>query len=106
MSLDANRNLRIGNGVTAKIGTYNSGSSLTIKGTFSCENPQTGFLLVDYSTGTTILDPGADRTNHIGRLWVAKPLTIASGTTLLEGNSGTIDGDSTLHVRSGGTLTV
>lgn len=106
VSLDANRNLRIGNGVTAKIGTYNSGSSLTIKGTFSCENPQTGFLLVDYSTGTTILDPGAGRTNHIGRLWVAKPLTIASGTTLLEGNSGTTDGDSTLHVRSGGTLTV
>ena len=105
-TLDANRNLRIGNGVTARIGTYNSGSSLTIKGTFSCENPQTGFLLVENSTGTTTLNPGAGRTNHIGRLWVAKPLTIASGTTLLEGNTGVVDQDNSLHVRNGGTLTI
>ena len=107
VSLDANRNLRIGNGVTALIGTYNSGSSLTIKGTFSCENPQTGFLVVNKDTGTTTLNPGAGRTNHIGRLWVAKPLTVASGTTLLESNSGAGDRDgSPLHVRTGGTLTL
>ena len=106
-TLDANRNLRIGNGVTARIGAYDSGSSLTIKGTFSCENPQTGFLLVENATGTTTLNPGAGRTNHIGRLWVAKPLTIASGTTLLENNSGNGDQDgSSLHVRNGGSLTV
>ena len=106
VSLDANRNLRIGNGVTAQIGTYNSGSSLTIKGTFSCENPQTGFLVVNKDTGTTTLNPGAGRTNHIGRLWVSKPLTIASGTTLLEGNTGVVDQDNSLHVRNGGTLTI
>ena len=106
VTLDANRNLRIGNGVTARIGTYNSGSSLTIKGTFSCENPQTGFLWVNYSTGTTTLNPGAGRTNHIGRLWVEKPLDIASGTTLLEGNTGVVDQDNALHVRNGGTLTI
>ena len=106
VSLDANRNLRIGNGVTAQIGTYNSGSSLTIKGTFSCENPQTGFLVVNKDTGTTTLNPGAGRTNHIGRLWVAKPLAIASGTTLLEGDTGNVDQDNALHVRNGGTLTV
>jgi len=106
VTLDANRNLRIGNGVTARIGTYNSDSSLTIKGTFSCENPQTGFLVVNNDTGTTTLNPGAGRTNHIGRLWVEKPLAIASGTTLLEGNTGVVDQDNSLHVRNGGTLTI
>ena len=106
VSLDTNRNLRIGNGVTAQIGTYNSGSSLIIKGTFSCENPQTGFLVVNKDIGTTTLNPGAGRTNHIGRLWVSKPLTIASGTTLLEGNTGVVDQDNSLHVRNGGTLTI
>ena len=119
VTLSANRNLRIGNGVTARVGAYNASSSLTIKGTFSCENPETGFLMSanfsDTSTGVT-LDPGAGRTNHIGRLLVKQPLTIASGTTLLEntvpmsGNGderwGGVNNGSPLHVQSGGVLTV
>ena len=117
VTVSETRNLRIGNGVTACVGAYNDSSSLTIKGTISCENPQTSFLITkNYSgssTGVT-LDPGAGRTNHIGRLRVQHPLTIASGTTLLESTqklpSGDVsyggNNDSPLHVQSGGTLTV
>lgn len=117
VTLNANRNLRIGNGVTAAIGAYNGSSALTIKGTISCENPQTSFLITKNYSGTSTgvtFDPGAGRTNHIGRLRVQHPLTIASGTTLLESTqklpSGDVsyggNNDSPLHVQSGGTLTV
>ncbi len=119
VTLNANRNLRIGNGVTARVGAYNASSSLTIKGTFSCENPETGFLMSANFSGTSTgvtLDPGAGRTNHIGRLLVKQPLTIASGTTLLENTVpmsdtgderwGGVNNGSPLHVQSGGVLTV
>ena len=123
VSLGAKRNIRIATGVTARLGTYNDGSEFTIKSTISCENPENGFLLTaNYSSqgGTAkgvILDPGAGRTNHIGRLFVKRPLTIASGTTMLENTTyigsdtgyeqygGTDDG-SVLHVQAGGTLKV
>lgn len=117
VTFGANRNLRIGNGVTAAIGAFNGSSALTIKGTISCENPQTSFLITKNYSGTSTgvtFDPGAGRTNHIGRLRVQHPLTIASGTTLLESTqklpSGDVsyggNNDSPLHVQSGGTLTV
>ncbi len=119
VTLNANRNLRIGNGVTACVGAYNASSSLIIKGAFSCKNPETGFLMSrnfgGNVTGVT-LDPGAGRTNHIGRLYVKHPLTIASGTTLLENTIpmsntgderwGGVNDGSPLHVQSGGVLTV
>ncbi len=120
MTLNANRNIWIGNGVTARLSGYNSSSTLTVKGTISCENPEHGFLhTVAYdsnSVGPVTLDPGAGRTNRISRLFVGAPTTIASGTTLLESSKplnnttsaerfGDNDG-SPLHVRSGGTLTV
>ena len=120
MTLNANRNIWIGNGVTARLSGYNSSSTLTVKGTISCENPDHGFIhTVAYdsnSPGPVTLDPGAGRTNHISRLFVGVPTTIASGTTLLESSKplnattsaekyGDNDG-SPLHVRSGGTLTV
>lgn len=119
VTLDANRNLGIGDGVTARVGAYNASSSLTLKGTISCENPETGFFTSenwqDTSTGLT-LDPGAGRTNHIGRLYVRHPLTIASGTTLLENTMSMTDSQterwdgintgSPLYVLSGGTLAV
>ena len=120
ITLNANRNIRIANGVTARLSGYNSSSTLTVKGTISCENPEHGFLhTVAYdsnSVGPVTLDPGAGRTNRISRLFVGAPTTIASGTTLLESSKplnnttsaeryGDNDG-SPLHVRSGGTLTV
>ena len=117
ITLNANRNIRIGNGVTARLSGYNANSRLTVKGAISCENPEHGFLhTVAYdskSPGPVTLDPGAGRTNRISRLFVGVPTVIASGTTLLESSKllnnaeryGDNDG-SPLHVRSGGTLTV
>ena len=120
VTLNANRNIRIGNGVTAQLGGYNSSSRLTVKGAISCENPEHGFLATvpfdSRSPGPVTLDPGANRTNRISRLFVGTPTVIASGTTLLESskpinNTASAerfhDNDgSPLHVRSGGTLTV
>ena len=85
VTVNSNRNLRIGNGVAAQIGTYADNSPLTIKGTISCENPEHGFLYTrNWSGATTVtLDPGNGRTNHISRLSVGVPTVLASGTTLL-----------------------
>ena len=120
VSLSANRNIRIATGVTACSGTFNDVSEFTIKSTISCESPENGFLLTsNYSGSATgvVLNPGAGRTNHIGRLFVKHPLTIAGGTTMLENTTvigantgyeqwgGTQDG-SPLHIRKGGTLKV
>ena len=106
-TLGATRNLRIGNGVTANITGYNSSSPLTIKGTISCENPEHGFLDLSASGSTVTLDPGANRTNHISRLFVGTPTVIASGTTLLEGSTGVgYDSNAPLNIRSGNSLMV
>ena len=111
VTLSANRNIRIGNGVTAQLSGYNSSSRLTVKGAISCENPEHGHLYtVAYSSsspGPVTLDPGADRTNRLSRLLVGVPTTISSGTTLLQNSSGTGDTDkSPLHIKNGGSLTV
>ena len=111
VTLNANRNIRIGNGVTAQLSGYNSDSRLTVKGAISCENPEHGHLYtVAYSgssPGPVTLAPGADRTNHLSRLFVGVPTTIASGTTLLQGSTGSgYDNNSPLNIRSGGSLTV
>ena len=111
VTLSANRNIRIGNGVTAQISGYNSNSRLTVKGAISCENPEHGHLYtVAYdsrSPGPVTLDPGAGRTNRLSRLRVGVPTTIASGTTLLQGSTGSGDNDkSPLHIKNGGSLTV
>ena len=111
VTLNANRNIRIGNGVTAQLSGYNSGSTLTVKGSISCENPEHGLLAtVAYdskSLGPVALNPGVDRTNRVSRLFVGVPTTIASGTTLLQGSSGTGYGDGApLNVRGTGSLTV
>ena len=111
VTLSANRNIRIGNGVTAQLSGYNSSSRLTVKGAISCENPEHGHLYtVAYSSsspGPVTLDPGADRTNRLSRLRVGVPTTIASGTTLLQGSTGSGDNDkSPLHIKNGGSLTV
>ncbi|MBR2838448.1 MAG: hypothetical protein IKE55_06685 [Kiritimatiellae bacterium] len=115
VTVNANRNIRIGNGVSAQIGTYADNSPLTVKGTISCENLEHGFLLTRaHSSGATVtLDPGSGRTNHVSRLSVGMPTVLASGTTLLYSTKGlnqssdekygTNDG-SPLHV--GSTLTV
>ncbi len=106
-TLGATRNLRIGNGVTASISGYNSSSPFTIKGTFSCENPEHGFLDLFASGSTVTLDPGANRTNYIGRLFVATPAVIASGTTLLTGSTGVgYDNNAPLNIKSGNSLRV
>lgn len=106
-TLGPTRNIRIGNGVTACIGGYNGSSPWTIKGTISCENPEHGFLETSSSGSMVTLDPGANRTNFLSRLFVATPTVIASGTTLLQGSTGDGYGNSSpLHVRSGGSLTV
>ncbi len=117
VTLNANRNIRIGNGVTACLSGYNSASRLTVKGAISCENPEHGHIsTVPYdsnSPGPVTLDPGANRTNHISRLFVGVPTIIASGTTLLSSSMALssaeryLDNDgSPLHVKKGGTLTV
>ena len=109
VTLGATRNLRIGNGVTARIGTYHSGSPFTINGAFSCENPEHGHLhTTGYSgLGKVTLNPGANRTNHISRLFVGTPTVIASGTTLLAGSTGTgYDDNAPLNIKSGNSLTV
>jgi len=115
VTVNSNRNIRIGNGVSAQIGTYANNSPLTIKGTISCENPEHGFVLTRHngSAGTVTFDPGSGRTNHISRLSVGIPTVLASGTTLLystkglgtsnEEKYGTNNG-SPLHVAS--TMTV
>ena len=115
VTVNSNRNIRIGNGIAAQIGTYASNSPLTIKGTISCENPEHGFLLTRHwgGAGTVTLDPGSGRTNHVSRLSVGIPTVLASGTTLLYSTKqlnessdekyGTNNG-SPLHV--GSTLTV
>ena len=77
VTLNANRNIRIGNGVTAQLSGYNSGSRLTVKGAISCDNPEHGHLsTVAYdssSLGPVTLDPGAGRTNRISRLFAQLP---------------------------------
>ena len=115
VTINSNRNIRIGNGVSAQIGTYADNSPFTIKGTISCENPEHGFLLTraHSSAGTVTLDPGSGRTNHISRLSVGVPTVLASGTTLLYSTKGLNQGSdekygtndgSPLHV--GSTFTV
>ena len=110
VTLGATRNLRIGNGVTALVATYNSDSPLTIKGTFSCENPEHGHLRTtgyDSNPGRITLDPGANRTNVLSRLFAGAQTVIASGTTLLKGSTGSGYGDnSPLHIQNGRSLTV
>ena len=90
VTLDANRRLRIADGARARIGSYDNGSSLTINGTISCEDPENGILATyPYSqsvtsfAGPVTLDPGDGNTNILGRLWIGQPTVIASGTTLL-----------------------
>ena len=90
VTLDANRRLRIADGVRARIGSYDNGSSLTVNGTISCEDPENGILATyPYSqsatsfAGPVTLDPGDGNTNILGRLWIGQPTVIASGTTLL-----------------------
>ena len=90
VALDANRRLRIADGARARIGSYDNGSSLTINGTISCEDPNSGILATyPYSqsatsfAGPVTLDPGDGNTNILGRLWIGQPTVIASGTTLL-----------------------
>ena len=115
VTINSNRNIRIGNGVSAIIGTYANNSPLTIKGTISCVNPEHGFLLTRHheSAGTVTLDPGSGRTNHVSRLSVGIPTVIASGTTLLYSTKGLnasneeawgVNNGSPLH--NGSTLTV
>ena len=121
VTVKANRNIRIGNGVSAQIGSYANNSPLTIKGTISCENPEHGFLLTRHWGGaaTVTLDPGNGRTNHISRLSVGIPTVLASGTTLLYSTTGLNQGSdekygtnegsplhvgSTLEVRNGAEL--
>ena len=90
VTLDANRRLRIADGARARIGSYDSGSSLTVNGTISCEDPENGILATyPYSqsatsfAGPVTLDPGDGNTNILGRLWIGQPTVIASGTTFL-----------------------
>ena len=128
VTLDANRKLRIADGARARIGSYDNGSSLTVNGTISCEDPENGILATyPYSqsatsfAGPVTLDPGNGNTNILGRLWIGQPTVIASGTTLLmntnalstsiSGTSadneeyGTNNG-SPLNITGGGRLTV
>ncbi|MBQ3289609.1 MAG: hypothetical protein IJH50_09400 [Kiritimatiellae bacterium] len=121
VTVNSNRNIRIGNGIAAQIGTYADNSPLTIKGTISCENLEHGFLLTRHWGGaaTVTLDPGNGRTNHLSRLSVGIPTVLASGTTLLystkglnessdEGfgtnNGSPLHNGSTLTVKSGAEL--
>ena len=128
VTLDANRRLRIADGAKARIGTYGNGSSLTIRGTISCETPENGIMQTyPYSqsatsyAGPVTLDPGDGNTNILGRLWIGQPTIIASGTTLLmntnalsTGISGTsadneeygTNNGSPLNISGGGRLTV
>ena len=128
VTLDANRRLRIADGARARIGSYDNGSSLTVNGTISCEDPKNGILATyPYSqsatsfAGPVTLDPGVGNTNILGRLWIGQPTVIASGTTLLMNTNalsasisgasaddeeyGTNDG-SPLNIYGGGWLTV
>ena len=121
VTINSNRNIRIGNGVTAQIGTYASNSPLTIKGAISCENHEHGFLHTRHhdSAATVTLDPGSGRTNRVSRLSVGVPTVLASGTTLLYSTKGLggsneenwgmntgspLNNGSTLTVKSGAEL--
>ncbi len=128
VTLDANRRLRIADGARARIGSYDIGSSLTVNGTISCEDPENGILTTyPYSqsatsfAGPVTLDPGDGSTNILGRLWIGQPTVIASGTTLLMNTnalSASISGASAddeeygtnygspLNISGGGRLTV
>ena len=128
VTLDANRKLRIADGARARIGSYDNGSSLTVNGTISCEDPENGIMhTYPYSqsatsfAGPVTLDPGDGNTNILGRLWIGQPTVIASGTTLLMNTNalstsisgttadneeyGTNNG-SPLNITGGGRLTV
>ena len=111
--LDANRNILVSSGRTFNVLSHNSGS-LTIRGEINGahadgELPNTILAArrkwekQDKNTlrlGRVTLDPGAGRTNNVGRLIVEGNLEVASGTTVI-GGSGVHS-----YVQSNGTLRV
>lgn len=124
VTLDANRGIRIADGALARMGAYAAGSSLTVKGTISSDNPENGILQTyPYSQSATSLagpvtfDPGEGRTNTLGRFWIGQPTVVASGTTLLMNSTDIgvasendetygINNGSPLNISGGGQLTV
>ncbi len=86
VTLDRNRNILIGDYVKARISTYNADQRFVIHGTFDCENRENGILYTGgyNNSGTVVLEPPADSTNHLGRLLVHQPTIIGGGTFMLE----------------------
>lgn len=86
VTLDANRDMLIGNNAMARLSTYaRDPSRLVVRGAIDCANRENGVLLIGgYSSGAVVLETAGGRTNHLGRLIVTQPLIIGNGTTLLE----------------------
>ena len=99
VTLNKNRNVLIGDYVKARISTFNASQKFVIHGTFDCENRQNGVLQTGgYNNGGTIvLEPPANGTNHIGRLFVGQPTIIGSGTTMLENTTRLTYGGSSMQ---------
>ena len=99
VALNKNRNILIGDYVKASLSTYNGSQRFVIHGTFDCENRQNGVLQTGgwNNDGTVILEPPADSTNHLGRLFVRQPTIIGSGTTMLENTTRLTYGGSSMQ---------
>ncbi len=108
-SIHSNRTVFVKNGTTFYTGA-NEDARLVFGGLVKGEtvgglsySTNTIFRVKDNWLGTTVLNPGAGRTNDIGRLVVLGALEITNGVTMIaSATAGTTVNDGMLYVTAGG----
>lgn len=107
-SIHPNRTVFVKNGRTFYTGA-NTNARLVFGGPVKGEtvgglaySTNTTFRVRDNWTGTTVLSPGADRTNDLGRLVVLGALEVTNGVTMIaSASAGTTVNDAMLYVSAG-----